>query len=148
MTTTEKQIPREKRTQLWIIATALSLLVYGALVTLSLFQPWALWLAMAVAVVGVGFGVLWVVSLDEAAQHAHYVSWYWGGSLGLGFAALILLAMTPHMLRPGGLTPAFDVLPGMNVAPTLGFMAGYMLGVLPPVLGYLIWWGVISLRRG
>lgn len=142
--TIERSTRREKRTMLWIAATMLSLLLYAGLAVFSLFQPWAIWAAMAAAAVALGFGAMWAASLDEAAQQAQYVSWYWGGSAGLGFSVLVFLAIMPHMQQPEALASAFG---GMQFSAGLGFAAGFLLGIVPLVLGYVISWAVISIRR-
>ncbi|MGH6950758.1 MAG: hypothetical protein ACREH4_07785 [Vitreimonas sp.] len=149
MTTTEKPARREKRTNVWIGATSVSLLVYAGFIALSVMQPWAVWIAIlaAAAAVAVVFAVFWMASLDEAAQQAHYVAWYWGGSAGLVVSMLVFLALMPQMLRPEGLAGAFAVVPGMTPA-SVGFLAGLLLGVVPAVLGDVIWWIALWRRRG
>jgi hypothetical protein len=140
MTSNARPAKRMKRKTLYILATLISIFVYTALVVFSHSQPWLVWPAMAVALVSVVFACFWMVALDEAAQQAHYISWYWGGSAGLLLSMLLFVAV---VLRPEAFEPILAEL-GVSYA----FAGGIALGLLPPTIGYVIWWIVLWLRRG
>jgi uncharacterized membrane protein YfcA len=131
---------RMKRKTLYIIATTACIAAYAALVLLSHIQAWLIWPALALALLSVVLACLWMVALDEAAQQAHYISWFWGGSAGLLFSMLILVAV---VLRP----EAFHAFMA-EIGPSYSFAAGIMAGLLPPTIGYVIWWIMLWLRRG
>jgi hypothetical protein len=129
-----------KRKTVYIIATMISLLAYCVLMTLSHDQPWLILPALGAALLGVVFACFWVVALDEAAQQAHYIAWFWGGSAGLFLSMLIFVSV---MLRPDAFAEALAPLGGDET-----FAAGIVVGVTPAVIGYAIWWAVLWLRRG
>lgn len=149
MTTTQidKRSNREKRKSLGMIGTAVCLVVYGAFLSQTLDHAWAIWLAIAAAVAMVLFAVVWVAALDEAAQQAHYVAWYWGGSAGLAISVLVFLALLPTMLNPVALEAPLARLP-VAMGTSFGFLVGFVLGVVPATLGYVIWWVAVWMRRG
>ena len=132
--------PRMKRKALAIAATFACLLAYGALVALSHFQPWLIWPALGFAILVSVFACLWMLTLDEAAQQAHYISWFWGGSAGLLVSTLIFAAA---ILRPEAVTP---ILAGFDTP--FSFAVGVATGVIPPTIGYGAWWIALWLRRG
>lgn len=137
---TKPRQARMKRKTIYIIATALSMAVYGGLLVLANAEPLLVWPAIAAALIGMVFACLWVVSLDEAAQQAHYIAWFWGGSAGLVVSMLtfITVAMRPEAFAP--------ILSGLGEP--YSFALGIACGLLPPSIGYLIWWAVLWLRRG
>ncbi len=132
--------PRMKRKTLYIAATAICILLYCALMLGAAAQPWLVWPALVIALLSVVFACFWVASLDEAARQAHYIAWYWGGSTGL---AVSMLAFVTVMLRP---EPFDDLFAAMHAHAV--FSAGVMVGLVPAVLGYAIWWVLLWLRRG
>jgi hypothetical protein len=140
MTSNARPAKRMKRKTLYIIATCISMLAYAALLVLSNAEPWLVWPAMAAAVLGIVFACFWVVALDEAAQQAHYISWFWGGSAGLVVSMLMFVAVA---LRPEAFEPALSELGASS-----SFAAGIVFGIIPPTVGYAIWWVVLWLRRG
>jgi hypothetical protein len=140
MTSNGRPAKRMKRKTLYIIATGVSMLAYAVLLVFSNAAPWLVWPAMAAAVMGIVFACFWVVALDEAAQQAHYISWFWGGSAGLLVSMLMFVAVA---LRPEAFEPALSKLGAANA-----FAGGIAFGVLPPTIGYAIWWVVLWLRRG
>jgi hypothetical protein len=87
----------------------------------------------------------WFLGLDEMAQRAHYVAWFWGSSFGLVIAAAIM--------GVGALTGATDnlhaVVRGLFGHDDVGdgMMAGMLIIIAPMMLGYLAWWAVFWLRR-
>jgi hypothetical protein len=140
MTSTTRPAKRMKRKSAYILATVASIIGYSGLVFFSSGAPWLIWPALAVALLSVVFACFWMVSLDEVAQQAHYVSWYWGGSAGLLLSMLIFVAA---VLRPEVFEPMLS-----QVGVSYSFAGGIVAGVVPPTFGYAIWWIVLWLRRG
>ncbi|MGD9966453.1 MAG: hypothetical protein AB7T59_08040 [Hyphomonadaceae bacterium] len=89
----------------------------------------------------------WFLRLDELAQRAHYVAWFWGGCLGFAAAAVLLLGgLVSGIADMGTLhAAAAAVLGGDQFAH--GVSAGMLLVGAPMLLGYSIWWTVFWLRR-
>ena len=77
----------------------------------------------------------WWRGLDEAAQEAHKWAWWWGSTVGLAFAGVVLLTLIY------GAAEVFD-----GPAKPL-FMAGAALVVGFQTLGYGIAWGLWWLKR-
>jgi hypothetical protein len=105
------------------------------------------WIAITLALVAGSFvaGAIWFGAIDELAQQAHYVAWYWGGSVGLCVAAFLLLsapALFPLIDAPAIIGRAL----GAADAST-GFIAGVAVSIGALVLGYAAWWLVFWLRR-
>ena len=102
-------------------------------------------LVLLAGALGVAECTAWFLGLDELAQRAHYVAWFWGSSLGIVIAALILAV--------GVMTGAVDNLHGIvrgffghdDVGD--GMMAGMLIIVVPMMLGYVGWWTAFWLRR-
>ena len=140
MSANARPAKRMKRKTLYIIATFVSMVGYGALLVLSHAQPWLVWPALGFALLGMVFACFWVVALDEAAQQAHYIAWFWGGNAGLLLSMMVFVAA---VLAPQAFEPVLSVLGGDET-----FAAGIVVGVLPAVIGYAIWWAVLWLRRG
>lgn len=140
MTSNARPARRMKRKTFYIAATCISMLAYAMLLVLSNAASWLVWPAMGAAVLGVVFACFWVVTLDEAAQQAHYISWFWGGSAGLVVSMLMFVSVA---LRPEAFEPALAELGAVNA-----FAGGIAFGVMPPTIGYAIWWIVLWLRRG
>lgn len=140
MSSTARPARRMQRKTFYIIATAISMLAYTGLLIASNQQPWLVWPALAAALLGCVFACFWVAALDEAAQQAHYIAWFWGGNAGL---LLSMLAFVAAMLQPDAFAP---MLAGMGGSET--FAIGIVIGILPAVIGYAIWWAVLWLRRG
>lgn len=140
-------VSREQRKNRFIGLTALFMVLYGASVSADLLLDVNLfWLTAALMIIAIGFAFLWARALDEAQMQAHYVSWYWGGSLGLMASALVFIALMPVIVAPGAVDALFLRELG-PMLPNLSFTAGFLLGMTPAVIGYLIWWGVITLQR-
>ncbi len=131
---------RMKRKTLFIIATSVSMLVYLVLLPLSQMQPWLVWPALTAALLGIVFAGFWMSSIDEAAQQAHYIAWFWGGSVGLLVSMLVFVTA---VLRPETFAPVLSMLGASRT-----FAAGIAVGIIPPVLIYAVWWAVLWLRRG
>lgn len=85
--------------------------------------------------------LVWWRNIDEAAREAHKWSWYWGGSVGLG-GVLVLFLLS---LMSGG---AFGH--GWIIANGFGgheLALGMAAGVLLPVGGYVVAWGIWWIRH-
>jgi hypothetical protein len=150
MVSSELSSGRMQRKNRYITATLASFAAYAILVVWSLQTPILLWPAIAMSVVSMGLACLWVREIDEAAQQAHFISWFWGGSLGLGISVLVFLAVVARVGAPGGIESAFSFVPERlpaSIGVFLGFVTGFVLGCMPAVIGYVVWWSVLSLRR-
>jgi hypothetical protein len=133
---------RMNRQRFYIVTCFVALIVYAALSFADLAMDASLLpFTIAAAAVMMFFGFAWLRALDEMATQAHYVGWYWGGSMGLAFALLVVVALTPDLFaqRPLPFTP-FDGEGG-------AFLSGYLWGIVPPSVGYMSWWAVYWLRR-
>ena len=131
---------RMKRKTFYIGATSASMIAYVGLMLASHTQPWLIWPGLAAAILSMIFACFWVATLDEAAQQAHYIAWFWGGNAGLLISVLGLIAVA---LQPAAFDPVLSALGAPR-----SFAAGIAFGVLPPVIGYAIWWAVLWMRRG
>lgn len=105
------------------------------------------WLTLALVSVTLGAAFVWARQLDEGKLNAHYVAWYWGGSLGVSASMLAFVAFLPAIFTPGAaeamLPPALA-----PIAANLTFAAGFLLGVIPACMGYMTWWVLLMARRG
>ena len=85
-------------------------------------------------------GVVWMRSIDEAAQEAHKWSWYWGGSAGiaLGGVALCLtsLPQAASLDIPTWLSGRTD--PAAYAA--TGAFAMLLLMLVAYGLAWTVWW--------
>ena len=139
------------------VAAALMLLMFvaggivGAVSPDGIFQ-WAqasptLWLVACAVLMLVSLliGVVWMNGIDELAQRAHYVAWYWGGSMGLVLLAFLYLA-SPALAQFVDFTAiaAFTSPFGGQAA---GFSAGIATSLVIMTLGYALWWLVFWLRK-
>lgn len=91
-------------------------------------------LAMAVSIV-------WWKSADEAVREAHKWAWYWGGSCGL---MVVMVIYFLSVLTGGEFGESLMNYLGAEGA---GFEFGIMTGVVPPICGYIIAWGIWWLRH-
>lgn len=95
--------------------------------------------ALAAGVVMVGAiwsGVVWMRSIDEAAQEAHKSAWFWGGSIGaaVGGFAVILSFLPPSVV----VLPAFSF---FDRTDPVGYMAsGAYAMLLLMMAGYGVAW--------
>jgi hypothetical protein len=129
----------------WIGAIAL---MFGAIALEPIVgEPATIGLVSVGAVLALGLCTYAFLRLDELAQRAHYVAWFWGGTLGFAVVALLLLL---------GLTTGLADMDALHAlaANWLGgdsFVHGVSLGMLllgaPMLVGYAIWWTVFWLRR-
>jgi hypothetical protein len=139
----------------FVTATALSAFALGGVVgflgpehlTRFADSAPALWLGAATVMVAFSLvaGTIWMRSIDELAQRAHYVAWFWGGSLGM--AALMLLVLAAPVLAQfvdfAALTRWLSPITGEAA----GFTAGVFASLMIMVLGYGLWWLVFWLRK-
>ncbi|MGE0743164.1 MAG: hypothetical protein AB7O98_17650 [Hyphomonadaceae bacterium] len=139
---------RERRKELFMTLTAVFLLGYIISLTADLLLPVSLvWLTLALVVVALAAAFGWARYLDEAKLNAHYIAWYWGGSVGLSASMLAFVALLPALLTPGAAESLFPAKLA-PIAANLSFGAGFMLGIVPATMGYLVWWLLLSARRG
>jgi len=139
---------RERRKNLAMAATGVFMLLYAASLTADLMLDANLFWLTAMLILGVGVGAgLWAQALDEAKLNAHYVAWFWGGSAGLLASSLVFIATLPTLVTPYGLD-AFVPAGLEPLAVNGAFAAGIALGMFPACIGYVIWWSVLSARRG
>jgi hypothetical protein len=138
---------RERRKTLLMTLTFVFMLLYTASLTIDLFVPANLfWLTVALIVGCMASAVGWAKHLDEGKLNAHYVAWYWGGSAGLTVSALVFVALAPSLIAPNGM----DAFVPAQIAPfatNASFAAGFMLGTIPAMIGYVAWWLVMVSRR-
>lgn len=131
---------RMKRKTLFMIASLATSAAYIALTVFARDQQWLIWPALTCALLSVVFAAFWMAALDEAAQQAHYIAWFWGGNVGmmLSMVAFVTVALRPDLLN--------ESLSALSPAQTLAF--GIAIGLVPAVVGYAIWWAILWLRRG
>jgi hypothetical protein len=124
--------------------------VFGLLQKLGVSMPTTpapVWLAgcAALVIVAMGATVHWMRDIDELAQRAHYVAWFWGGSTAL--CVLIFFVLAAPALQQ---VIDFDAVEGA-LAPMAGKGAGFVAGVMASLavltLGYGAWWLVFWLRK-
>ncbi|MBL8542722.1 MAG: hypothetical protein JNJ63_02845 [Hyphomonadaceae bacterium] len=128
--------------------TFITLVAYLVSLTTDMMLPGShFWLTAGLVIAAILAAFGWAMHLDEGALNAHYVAWYWGGSLGLALSALTYVAAAPASLAPGWVENTLTAALGLDI-PNIGFHAGFLLGCLPAVVGYLIWWTVVCVRRG
>jgi len=95
--------------------------------------------AVLAAVWGFAFSILWWDALDEASQEAHKFAWFWGGSVGLVVAGLVLMAI-PAVRPLGDAIQHVSVsLPGWRPGPA-GFLVGVLFTVLLLLGSYSVVW--------
>ena len=140
---------REKLKSAFMIGSgaALAAMVASKLIAGQLdgeLQATALGLGGVAAAIALGCAIGWIATLDELAQRAHYVAWYWGGSVGLAAAGAILLyaGFSPASVAESWLLDWW----GPSSAKA-GFLTGALTAMVLPVLGYNIWWLAFWLRR-
>jgi hypothetical protein len=104
----------------------------------------ALWLIACAAVTLVSFvvGMMWMNGIDELAQRAHYVAWYWGGSMGLA-AMMFLFLASPALVQLVDM-PGLAAKLGGEVG---AFNAGIATSLVFMTFGYGFWWLVFWLRK-
>lgn len=140
--------PRERRRQFFMTITWVFILGYALSLAADILLPVnLLWLTLALVIIGLGAAFAWARYLDEGKLNAHYIAWYWGGSLGLSASMLAFVALIPAMLTPGA---AEAMLPPTlaPIAANLTFAAGFLLAIIPACLGYMTWWLLLMARRG
>lgn len=107
----------------------------------------ALWIGAVAAAMASSFalGIVWMRSIDELAQRAHYVAWFWGGSLGLAALMLVLLAAPAleEVVDFAALTRLLSPYAGEGA----GFTAGIFTSLTLMMIGYGAWWLVFWLRK-
>ena len=103
---------------------------------------------IAVLVLGGGvFGCLHWRGLDETAREAHKSAWFWGGSFGLAFISLALVAL---MFAPGSgdaLADYANANRGHIHPTTFAILMGFLACCLAQMVGYALAWGRWWLKR-
>jgi hypothetical protein len=92
---------------------------------------------MAAALLG---GLWWWSRLDEAAREAHKWAWWWGGTAGMAFGAVLLGTLMAH----GQVAVISD---WAGEGPVVLFGAGGAAILTFQLAGYTIAWAVWWLRR-
>jgi hypothetical protein len=93
--------------------------------------PWARFaILLAVFVIAIGSTWRWWSVLDEVAREAHKFAWYWGGSVGMAVAGIVMVLVDGrHIATP-------DFLPGQHG----DFTTGALTVMLAQIVGYLVAW--------
>ena len=87
-------------------------------------------------------GLIWMRSIDEAAQEAHKAAWYWGGSGGMALGCMgLIIASTP-----GIEIPIVSILPDRS-DPAAYAVTGAFGMLLLMLLGYIVAWAWWWLTR-
>ena len=153
MSQTQKIRTSSRRMRLWHWYFLVALLLGGAYGFASslgfswtaLNAPVLLLLSFAMVASAMTCTAVWMRDIDELARQAHYVAWFWGGSLAL--CALIFVVV------------AAPALPGLidfaaverSLAPFAGEGGGFVAGVLASIftltVGYGAWWALYWLRK-
>ena len=124
----------------WILAFfALAGAVGGAFATASQteFNPFILPIFIAVAVLPIT--IIWWRKTDEGVREAHKWAWFWGGSLGM-LAALMLIMLDANFGRGG--VASLGVVFGTSDVET-----GALVTVTATGIGYMLAWGLWWLRH-
>lgn len=143
-----RQANKQQRKNLYLIGTLVAgaLMLAGTAIARETSGPVAAALVLPPTVAMFAFSLAWFAALDELAQRAHYVAWFWGGSIGLLSFPLLIIAA----LATGGRGDLVDLvlhhLGGANDT-RVAFMNGVLAAILPPIIGYGIWWLVFWLRK-
>jgi|CXWL01.1.fsa_nt_gi hypothetical protein len=140
---------REKQKAAFVAGTGAGL---GVMIAVSLLagqldgdlQMIANGVGYSAAVIALACSIGWIATLDEFAQRAHYVAWYWGGSLGLAAMGALLLFV---LLSPASAAESLLLDWWGASQAKAGFLTGALAAMLLPALGYTIWWLVFWLRR-
>lgn len=95
------------------------------------FPPWArVVILLTVMSLAVGATWSWWNALDEVAREAHKFAWYWGGSIGMAVAGVVLILVDSQQMAPP------HIVPGEHG----DFALGAMTVMLAQIVGYLIAW--------
>jgi hypothetical protein len=89
--------------------------------------------------------VYWMRDIDELAQRAHYVAWFWGGSTAI--CVLLFFVLAAPALQQIVDFPAIESALAPMAGEGAGFIAGVMASLLVLTLGYGAWWLVFWLRK-
>lgn len=139
------------------ILTAITLVLFLAGLLVGLFGPdnlleattqWPVLTVLGAAVLvalSLAAGVIWMRRIDELAQRAHYVAWYWGGSAGLS-VLLFLFFASPAL---GRFVDVRAILTPLEYVwgPTAGIMVGMLISILALTAGYVLWWTIYWMRK-
>ena len=147
MSTSNPVAPRVRKTwrRYLIVGASLALFTLAAMMQHVVGDIAAL-IALPAAALAMWFCVVGFMGLDELAQRAHYVAWFWGGSLALAALPVLGLIAVPLGFWDGGLTELSARLWG-DATVEGGFFTGIVVALAPLLLGYTVWWTVFWLRR-
>jgi hypothetical protein len=144
--------PRARRWKVWqwyLLVCFIAGGVVGLVTELDLVPqiPRSVWLVGSglLVVLAMAVGTLWMREIDELAQQAHYVAWFWGGSIGM--CVLLFLVFAAPTLHPAIDFAAIESRFAPMGGESAGFVAGIMASLLVMTLGYGAWWLVFWLRR-
>jgi hypothetical protein len=101
-----------------------------------------LWLLTLLGAFGVVLGLWWSLkywkAIDETARRAHLDAWYWGGSAGIGVAAI--LATIAIRFPSMQLAWLEDVAPSATYGAALGAWALMAVMLTGYGVAWAIWW--------
>ncbi|MDC7676052.1 hypothetical protein [Asticcacaulis machinosus] len=101
-----------------------------------------LWGMIALLIVlAMAVSILWWRASDEAVREAHKWAWFWGGSCGL------MVVMPVYFLSVATGGEFGESLMAYFNAHGSAFEFGIMTGLIPPIVGYVIAWGIWWLRH-
>ena len=103
---------------------------------------------VAALILGGGvFGCLHWRGLDETAREAHKSAWFWGGSAGLAFFSLGLVALMLFPTAGDALTNYANANRGHIHPTTFAILMGFLACCLAQLVGYTFAWGHWWLKR-
>lgn len=150
--TAQKERPRQpnkqQRKNLYLLGATISTVIAVCVPLLGrdLDQPILASSFLAATAATLAFSLLWFGALDELAQRAHYEAWFWGGSIGLLLLPLLSVAALLTGSRADWIDYVLMHIGGRDDA-RLAFLNGVVVAIVPPVIGYGIWWLVFWLRK-
>jgi hypothetical protein len=111
----------------------------AAAFAIELWLPVATPLAAGLAVTVLMAATLWASAawwrkLDEAARDAHKTAWFWGGTVGLAVAGILMVVL---MAKGGEGALGFIQ---RDAGPAVYVVLGTMLCIVPQMLGYAVVW--------
>lgn len=149
-----KSQPRSRRLQavyigiaLFAVGVAVGLLDEAWLARFATERPW---IVIAGCLMLTGFAIAgsaaYMRGIDELAQRAHYIAWYWGGSVGLTLLLFLLVAW-PALAQVVDIEALTAPLSRLYGEPGGEFLGGVVASIVALTLGYSGWWVVYWLRK-
>lgn len=131
---------QNKQRAFYRLATAVLLIALIGLTIAGRMLGAPLHLPLGLVLFGLIVLAIWGVgTLDEMAKQAHYVSWYWGGSVGLLLIGAFFFASNLSLIPSGAVEAVMTQLFGKADAET-AFVAGLAACPLVLTIGYGVWW--------